>query len=388
MEPNFIAALSSNIDALGKSFTATTYGVLAAYMTPVLSGLMVLYLVFWGFQFWQGRGDTNVVTAAFRMLRLAVIFFLATSWGPFQVAVYQVVTMAPLFVSNNVMLNNIVNPDTGKAMTVGTVATDISTIYSIAVRASVKIEREATALQAAAPEVLGPDGKPVPGAQPAAPARKPPTNPLETVLTTSLQSAIVWISAALFVGYAMFLMLFAKMGLWVMLALAPIFIILLMFKIPSRFFSGWLTGTLQAMLVPIFLSTFLSFYILGVRANIMVLFKAVSNPDTPLMIKDVAPFVLICIAGMFLMAQIVPFAGRIATSTQEWISDAFGSDRIVRIVTNMVGGGRRGGGGIAGPAGGGAYGSGGGQIAGGSADTSLRDVQDRNAAINRQTRNR
>lgn len=388
MEPNFIAALSSNIDALGKSFTATTYGVLAAYMTPVLSGLMVLYLVFWGFQFWQGRGDTNVVTAAFRMLRLAVIFFLATSWGPFQVAVYQVVTMAPLFVSNNVMLNNIVNPDTGKAMTVGTVATDISTIYSIAVRASAKIEREATASQAAAPEVLGPDGKPVPGAQPAAPARKPPTNPLETVLTTSLQSAIVWISAALFVGYAMFLMLFAKMALWVMLALAPIFIILLMFKIPSRFFSGWLTGTLQAMLVPIFLSTFLSFYILGVRANIMVLFKAVSNPDAPLMIKDVAPFVLICIAGVFLMAQIVPFAGRIATSTQEWISDAFGSDRVVRIVTNMVGGGRRGGGGMAGPAGGGAYGSGGGQIAGGSADTSLRDVQDRNAAINRQTRNR
>jgi type IV secretion system protein VirB6 len=381
MDTNLVANLSSTVDALGRSFTATTYGALATYLTPVLSGLLILYLVFWGFQFWQGRGDRNIIAASFRMLRLAVIFFIATSWGPFQLAIYQAATMAPLFISNNVMLNSVINPDNGKAMSVGTVAADISTIYTIAVKASMKIEREAPPVATAPSQPTADSEKTSPGP---VPARRPPANILDTVLTTSLQAAIVWLSAAVFVGYAMFLMLFAKMALWVMLALAPIFIILLMFRIPSRFFAGWLTGTIQVMLVPIFLSTFLSFYILGVRAQIMVLYKAVGDNDTPLTIKDVAPFVLICFTGMFLMAQIAPFAGRIATSTQEWISDAFGQGRVALTATSMIGGRRGGyssriGGGIAlGP---------GTQFAG-AADESLGDIQDRNAAINRQRRNR
>ncbi len=385
MDANFIALLSSNIDDLGKGFTAATYGVLAAYLTPVLSGLLVLYLVFWGFQFWQGRGDTNIMTAAFKMLRLAVIFFIATSWGPFQVAVYEIVTFAPVFISNNIMLNNIINPDNGKAMTVGTVATDISTIYAIALKASIKIEQGALPPVAAPPAPASPD-KPAPPAPPA-PRPKPPANPMDTVLTTPLQAAIVWISAALFVGYAIFLMLFAKIALWVMLALAPIFIIMLMFRMPSRFFSGWLTATIQVMLVPIFLSTFLSFYILGVRASVMALYKAVASNEIPVMMKDVAPFVLICLAGIFLLAQIVPLAGRIASSSQEWAGGASGQEGAIRSLVNSVTGrstrsSSR------------FVSSAGGQPAGGqyggssSSDTNLRDIQDRNAAVTRQTRNR
>jgi type IV secretion system protein VirB6 len=179
MDTSFVATLSSNIDALGKSFTATTYGALATYLTPVLSGLLVLYLVFWGFQFWQGRGDRNVIAAAFRMLRLAVIFFIATSWGPFQIAIYNVATMAPLFISNNVMLNSVINPDNGKAMSVGTVAADISTIYAIAVKASMRIEREAPAV-ATAPSQKAADGE---NTSPAPVRARPPANIVDTLFS-------------------------------------------------------------------------------------------------------------------------------------------------------------------------------------------------------------
>lgn len=384
MEGNFIAALSANIDGLGQNFTAATYGALAAYLTPIFSGLFVLYLVFWGFQFWQGHGEGNVVAMAFRLFRIAAVFFLATSWGPLQVAVYRIANYAPLYISNTIMLNNIVNPDNGKAMTVGTVASDMSTIYAIAVKTSVKIEQANAASATVASPVTDDPATSAP-AIPRPPAKKA-ENPLEEKLTSTIQAGIVWLSAGVFVGYAIFLMVFAKIALWVMLSLAPIFIIMLMFQMPSRFFSGWLTVTFQVVLVPIFLSTFLSFYILGVRVSIMALFKVVMSPDDlPITMKEAAPMVLICLAGVFLLAQIVPLAARIASGTQEWMVSAvskIGSAKISlvrndrgrnRYFSNRVG---------AGSASGGLTGS------ADPTETVLRELQDRNAAVTRQGGNR
>ena len=79
--PNYIAAMVANIDSLGKDFTAATYGVFSYYLTPVMAGLFTLYIIFWGFRFWQGHGDT-VVTMVFKLVRIAVIFSLVAAWGP------------------------------------------------------------------------------------------------------------------------------------------------------------------------------------------------------------------------------------------------------------------------------------------------------------------
>lgn len=80
---NYIAALSANIDSLGKEFTAATYGAFALYLTPVMAGLVTLYLIFWGFRFWQGQGDP-LASAVFKLVRIAIIFSLVTAWGPFR----------------------------------------------------------------------------------------------------------------------------------------------------------------------------------------------------------------------------------------------------------------------------------------------------------------
>lgn len=380
MEGNFIAALSANIDALGQNFTASTYGALAAYLTPVFSGLFVLNVIFWGFQFWQGRGEDNVAAMGFRLLRIAVVFFLATSWGPLQVAVYRTANYAPLYISNTIMLTKIINPDNGKAMTVGTVASDMSTIYAIAVKASVKIEQAASLLAAPAAEPSVDSSRPPPKPRPKA------DNVLDQRLSSTIQAGIVWLAAGLFVGYAIFLMVFAKIALWVMLSMAPGFIIMLMFQMPSRFFSGWLTVTLQVVLVPIFLSTFLGFYILGVRASVMALFKIVMSPDDlPITMKEAAPVVLICLAGLFLLAQIVPLTARIASGTQEWMTSAFGKMGTGRTLSRSHEPGND------------RYASHSGYTGlahgrhSGSADateTVMRELQDRNAAIKRQGRNR
>uniref|UniRef100_UPI0037046DCB type IV secretion system protein n=3 Tax=Bacteria TaxID=2 RepID=UPI0037046DCB len=125
--PNYIALMSDNIDRLGRSFTASTYGAFAGQLTPVLSGLLVLYLIFWGFRFWQGRGESSVIDIAFRLFRIAIIFSIATGWGPIQTLAYGVISGIPTAISA-VMMNNIVNVGRG-AMSQTTVERDLHDFY-------------------------------------------------------------------------------------------------------------------------------------------------------------------------------------------------------------------------------------------------------------------
>lgn len=383
---NSIAAVLNNIDSLGQNFTAATYMAFAAYLTPVMAGLFVLYLIFWGFRFWQGRGDTNLVVMVFKLLRVAIIFAIATQWGPFQLAVTNAVRNAPTLASA-VMLNKIVNPRDGKAMRLGSPARDIGDIYGFALKASVKIEA-ASAQDTAAPPAAPDAGKEaVPPKPRPSPVLKNPGDPLSVVLKASFQAALVWIAAALFVGYAAALFLFAKMALWVLLALAPIFIILLMFQISSRFFSGWLTGIIQVVLIPIFLSSFLSFYIFGTY-DIIYALRGTTLPDGVPTMKEVGPFILVCFIGLFILIQIVPLTARIASAGEEWVSSvlerANGSIRERMNAGSSAGAkGKPGsGGGVTETAAQGQFG------AANAVETSLREIQDRNAAANRQTRNR
>ncbi|PZM13957.1 type IV secretion system protein [Rhizobium tubonense] len=385
--PNYIALMSDSIDRLGKSFTASTYGAFASQIAPVLSGLLVLYLVFWGVRFWQGKGEGSVIEIAFRFFRIAVIFSIATGWGPIQTVVYRVITDIPSSISA-VMMNNIVNVGRG-SMSQMTVERDLYDFYRIAVQASTKIsgQRPVLAKQPAAEKPAPPAGEPA-SPVPAAGAAQPPE-----ALGSSIYSAIVWIVAALFVGYAVFLMLFCKVALWVVLAMAPVFIVLLLFQGVSRFFSGWLTTAVQTMVVPIFFYAFLGFFLIVIKDIVIALNVSMERGGVPGM-KEIAPFVLVCFSGLFLLIQIVPLSARIAGGAQKWIDDAIqtGASRAFDAFPAAMGRGsarwansksrQQGAGGMP------ASSFGGQQSASEVSDTLIRDIQDRNLAINRQGRNR
>lgn len=380
-------ALFSNIDSMGKEFTGSIYRVFAAYLTPVMAGFLVLYLIFWGFRFWQGRGDTNLITMVFKFLRIAIIFAVATQWGPFQLTATKAIEGAPYFVSS-MMLNKIVNPRNGKAMTLGTPARDLADIYKGALGASLKIDAAANDDVIPAP-VVAAEGTQAAPVQPKEqqPKLKDPNDPLSVILSSHFQSALVWIAAALFVGYAAALFLFAKMALWILLSLAPAFIILLMFPGSSRFFSGWLCGLIQTILIPVFLYVFLSFYIFGTYDIIVAFMNVAHDHDAAITMKEVGPFVLLCFTGLFLLIQIVPLTRRIATTSQEWFANLY-EGLGVSIRSGMQVGSSAVIKGLAGNSTGAASSAQGQQGTASTMETSLREMQDRNAAINRQTRNR
>ncbi len=322
----------------------------------------------------------------FKLVRIAIIFSLVTAWGPFQVALYGLFTNAPYMVSS-VMLNHIVNPRSGKAMGFSTLANDLNAVYGFALTASAKIEQSAVAAAAPLPQPVPEEGSPPNPAKsnPIAQTKNPAENPLTVPLSSSVQAAIIWIAAALFVGYAVALLLFAKVALWIMLALAPFFIVLLMFQIPSRYFAGWLTGTIQIILIPIFLRTFLSFYNIGVQDVVKALVLSLAKGSIPAM-KDAGPFVLVCLTGFFLLTQIVPLSGRIATSSQEWFTNlASHAGNASRNIVSSMAAGR----GVRNSSGNTSIASAPAQLSHEhTGETNLREVQDRSAAVNRQSRNR
>lgn len=386
--PNYIALMSDNIDRLGKSFTASTYGAFAGQLTPFLSGLLVLYLVFWGFRFWQGRGESSVVDIAFRFLRIAIIFSIATGWGPIQTLAYGVISGIPMAISS-VMMNNIVNTGRG-SMSQMTVERDLYDFYQIALLASTRISSPF-------PDKAAPD----PVLKQAAVNTNPPSKSAvgnkgmpDDVLLSSLHSGIVWIAAALFVAYAIFLMLFSKLALWIVLALAPGFIVTLLFRGASRFFSGWLTVAIQTMLVPIFFYAFLSFFMIIIKDVVITLKISTDHGAVPT-IREIAPFVLVCFAGLFLLAQIVPLSARIAGGAQKWVGDAL-QGGVERALPTSFANGKSDGGTANGkttrlnmvPSGMQAPPQGSQSSMSEMNDTLIRDIQDRNLAINRQSGNR
>ncbi len=80
------------------------------------------------------------------------------------------------------------------------------------------------------------------------------------------------------IGFAIFLIVLSKLFMWLLLALAPVFIILLLFGVTSRFFSGWLSAIAQYFVVQVLVYAFLAFYVSLIQQSIDAL-NGVANSE-------------------------------------------------------------------------------------------------------------
>lgn len=123
-------------------------------------------------------------------------------------------------------------------------------------------------------------------------------------------AAMLLIVMAILVGYALFLVILAKLFLWLLLALAPIFIILLLFDVSSRFFSGWLSTLVNYFVVQVLVYAFLAFYISMTQSFFDRVIAA--NGATKVTLTEIAPILLIGTIGILLLAQITHVASAIS----------------------------------------------------------------------------
>jgi type IV secretion system protein VirB6 len=279
-----ITSLLQSVDQLGQNYVSTTYQALANAATSgggtgVAGLLLTLYVIIWGVGIWQGTATGGPADHAFRLFRAFIIYALATRWSDFQTLAYNLMNDGPSAIGNALLSSVTTSNSTGTAAnltSVNGVQSALQNIWDTTNNATQSF------LQSAGITNWGP----------------------------YLFAAVFYLVMAVLIGFALFLIMLSKMFMWLLLALAPLFILLLLFGVTTRFFSGWLSALVQYFLVQVLVYAFLAFYVTLIQQTIDTL-NGVANSENPTW-ATIGPVVLLAIIGILLLAQINNVAAAIA----------------------------------------------------------------------------
>lgn len=279
-----ITTLLQTVDQLGQNYVSSAYQALASAATSgggtgVAGLLLTLYVIFWGVGIWQGTATGGPADHAFRLFRAFLIYAMATSWGDFQTFAYNALNSGPSAIGN-ALLNVVTTANnTGTAANLNSVNGVQSALQNMWNTTNSATE---AFLQNAGITNWGP----------------------------YIFAAVFYVVMALLIGFAIFLIILSKMFMWLLLALAPVFIILLLFGATTRFFGGWMSALVQYFLVQVLVYAFLAFYVSLIQQSIDTL-NGVANSKSATW-ATIGPVVLMAIIGVLLLSQINNVAAAIA----------------------------------------------------------------------------
>ncbi|MBN9056724.1 MAG: type IV secretion system protein, partial [Rhizobiales bacterium] len=123
----------------------------------------------------------------------------------------------------------------------------------------------------------------------------------------ALIGAVVFVVAMIFIAVAAAAILAAKLMLFITLALAPVFIILALYRWTFRFTDGWLLLMVNLMVTQTLMMAFLAFLYQLIELAI----NTANNTATESKLSYVAPFVIVCLLGIVVFRFIPSFASAI-----------------------------------------------------------------------------
>lgn len=278
-----ITTLLSQVDRFGENYVTQAYQNLSSALSGggqvgVAGLLLTLYVIVWAFGIWQGTAQGNPTEITFRLFRAFVIYTLAINWVDFQAYAYKMLNEGPSAIGNALLQSassNVTGTSAG-LNSVNGVQTALQNMWASLVNSTTAFIKSLG--------ILNPGGY--------------------------VLGAIILVAGALVIGYAVFLIILAKIFLWLLLGLAPIFIILLLFGQTSRYFSGWLTAIVQYMVVQILVYAFVAFFVSLSQSYFDAINRANSAATTSF--TEAAPLILICVIGSLLLSQINNVAAMIA----------------------------------------------------------------------------
>jgi type IV secretion system protein VirB6 len=307
--------LFNQVDQFGATFVTQTYQALAARLTgqsggiDFLSLLMTIYVIFWGLSIWWGIAKASVVEQFYRLFRMFVIYTLATSWGDFQTLIYDFTQALPSAIGNSLLV------------VVSQNATGTAANLNSADQVQGALQALWDSAETSATEFMKSGGI---------------TNPGPWFI-----GAIFLVAFALLVGFGAFLIILAKLFIWLLLALAPVFIVLYLFTQTTSYVEGWVRTIVNFIIVQILTYGALAFF-LNIVQNIM---DNIAQADFDIKLGHMMTGVLLCIIGVLLLNQIMNVASNISgggfgLNSGTTIGRFFG--RPAGIAARTVGGGARG----------------------------------------------
>ncbi|KQV40521.1 MULTISPECIES: type IV secretion system protein [unclassified Rhizobium] len=272
-----ISDIFEKLDNIGETFISNAYEGLALQVTVLFGSMLTLYVIWWGYMILAGRDGFSVPEAAWRLGRAFFIYYMATNWDAFSATLYQLVQAVPNLISDTIMesiagsggiLDGGTNDTTGVVKILDAVFETAGKVY----------EQVATGTF----EYVG-----------------------------ALIGAVVFVVAMIFIAVAAAAILAAKLMLFITLALAPVFIILALYRWTFRFTDGWLLLMVNLMVTQTLMMSFLAFLYQLIELAI----NTANNTATESKLSYVAPFVIVCLLGIVVFRFIPSFAAAIVGGT-------------------------------------------------------------------------
>lgn len=214
---NGVAAALHGVDCVAAEMTGEAFGRLFApggALGPVLTILLALFIALFAIGLLLGRTNLSVRSLVPRMITLGLVLTFATSWIAYQAVVWNLAVAAPDYLASTL------TGDAGSATT--TFAGKIDVVFTA-------IE-EATKTQAGGQEGAGA------GAD----------------ISAFSPKGMLWLGAMLLLLGTVGVLVTARIGLAVLVALGPIFVVMALFDGTRGLFTGWLKGVVMLALTPLF----------------------------------------------------------------------------------------------------------------------------------------
>ncbi|TDW28136.1 type IV secretion system protein VirB6 [Rhizobium azibense] len=257
---DFLGDLLERIENSGATFSEQAYTIVGNEILPLLRLMLVVYVAWYGLQLVMGTARLGVGEIVLRIIRMVMILLLVSSWGNFNNFVYHWINDTPEDVGRAILAasgTGITEPTNGMSM-----------IWQTANQAA-SVFAEQSGYFSILPSMIG---------------------------------LLIMVGAGVFIAVALAILILAKVMLWVLIGTAPIFVSCFLFDRSRRYGMGWFNQVLTYALIPLFIYVVAAFLIAAMNPELSKI--DVASGSRTLALADTAGFLLLCIAGGFVMLYI------------------------------------------------------------------------------------
>ena len=268
-----ISEIIQKVDSVTLTYTAQSYQAIVARHSTELHLMLVLYIALYGLAVLQGVIPGTTREMAKHILKAFIVYALATNWGLFTTFFYDVFTTGPDKLIG--ALTNGIKP-----------SEQLGSIFDSGMICAARLFNKAGTFD------FG-------------------------IMTMGL---LVALGTMFMTGFALFLIILSKLGLAVLLSIAPLFIALALWRGTQGLFQGWVNYLVNFALIPVITYGLLALIILIMEEAV----KKIEMAGEAIQMEQVIPYVLIGSIAGFLFAQVNHIAsslgGGIALSTMNAVS--------------------------------------------------------------------
>lgn len=269
-----IDELINKVDSIILSFVQGSFGSLTGTVETLWRLMFIVFIAVYGYKVIISN-KFSASDLILSCIKIIVLLAIATEWDTFFLFVYNMATDLPSDIAGLVMSGAASTFADPAATDQASANTALTSFYDRSMEVSEKI------LEGAGWTNFG----------------------------QYFYAAAIWIGAIGFTGYATMLIILAKLAVALLLAVGPVFILLLIFNNTRNLFEGWLRTLLNYAVIPIFVYALLAL-LLTLAAAPLKFMEENSNPDSALM-SSIGPFLLISFVSILLLSQIMNMASSV-----------------------------------------------------------------------------